>query len=54
VLEQRHERIKDIFEPGATRTIDLNDGYAAAPFAGARLEIAAAEALLPVPTAWQH
>ena len=49
VIEQRHERIKDIFEPGALRTIDLNDGYAAAPFASARLDIVAAEALVPMP-----
>ena len=49
VVDERHERIKDIFEPGVTRTIDLNDGYAAAPFAGAHLNIVAAEALVPVP-----
>jgi hypothetical protein len=48
-VEQRHERIKDIFEPGVVRTIDLNDGFATAPFVRADLEIVAAEALLPSP-----
>jgi hypothetical protein len=49
VIEERHERIKDIFEPGATRTIELNDGYAFGPFASADLRIGAAEALIPAP-----
>jgi hypothetical protein len=49
VVDERHERIKDIFQPGDTRTIELNDGYARAPFAAAELRIAAAEALIPVP-----
>jgi len=31
------------------QTIELNDGYARAPFASATLRIAAAEALIPVP-----
>jgi hypothetical protein len=50
VVEERHERIKDIFEPGVTRTIDLNDGFAGPLFTKARLRIAAAEALLPAPS----
>lgn len=49
VVEERHERIKDIFQPGDTRTIELNDGFAGPPFSTARLRIVAAEALLPVP-----
>ena len=49
VVEERHERIKDIFEPGEMRTIELNDGFAGPPFAKATLRIVAAEALLPVP-----
>ena len=49
VVEERHERIKDIFQPGETRTIELNDGFAGPPFAKARIRIVAAEALLPVP-----
>jgi hypothetical protein len=49
VVEERHERIKDIFQPGETETIELNDGYARAPFAAAELRIVTAEALIPVP-----
>jgi hypothetical protein len=49
VVEERHERIKDIFQPGETRTIELNDGFGGPPFAKARMRIAAAEALLPAP-----
>ena len=49
IVDERHEFIKDIFEPGDVRRIELNDGYAGAPFASATLRIAAAEALLPVP-----
>jgi hypothetical protein len=49
VLEERHERIKDIFQPGDVRTIELNDGYARGTFAAADLRIVAAEALLPAP-----
>src|SRR5262249_9664916 len=49
VVDERHERIKDIFQPGDVQTIDLNDGYARAPFTTATIRIAAAEALLPVP-----
>jgi hypothetical protein len=47
VIEQRHERIKEIFEPGAVRAVDVNDGYANLTFTRARLEVVAAEALLP-------
>jgi hypothetical protein len=49
IVDERHERIKDIFQPGETRTIELNDGYARGPFATADLRIAAAEALIPAP-----
>ena len=35
VVDERHERIKDIFQPGETRTIELNDGFAGPPFAKA-------------------
>jgi hypothetical protein len=48
-VDRRHERVKDIFQPGVTRTIELNDGYAGPAFAKAELKIVAAEALLPVP-----
>ena len=49
IVDERHEFIKDIFEPGDVRRIELNDGYVRAPFASASLRIAAAEALLPLP-----
>jgi hypothetical protein len=49
VVEERHERIKDIFQPGERRVIGLNDGYAGPPFAAATMRIAAAEALIPAP-----
>jgi hypothetical protein len=48
-VDERHEFIKDIFEPGANRRVDLNDGVVSAPFATAQLRIVAAEALLPAP-----
>jgi hypothetical protein len=50
-VDERHERIKEIFEPGDTRTVELNDGFAGPPFARAQITIVAAEALLPVPPA---
>jgi hypothetical protein len=49
VVEERNDRIKDIFEPGDTRTIELNNGPGVPPFSTARLQIVAAEALLPAP-----
>ena len=42
-----NEFLKDIFQPGGTWTIDVNDGYVRGPFTDARLEIVAAEALIP-------
>ena len=48
-VEETHAWLKEIFEPGDTRTIELNDRFAGPPFATARIRIAAAEALLPVP-----
>jgi len=48
VLAERHEVIKDIFEPGAVRTLPINDGFVRVAFAAASFRIAAAEALLPV------
>ena len=49
VVDERHEWIKDIFQPGASRTIELNDGFAGPTFKNASLRIAAAEALVPAP-----
>jgi hypothetical protein len=47
VVEERHEVIKDIFEPGEVRRLDVNDGYVRTSFSTATFEIVAAEALLP-------
>jgi hypothetical protein len=49
VVDERHERIKDIMQPGDTWVLELNDGYAGPAFARADFRIAAAEALLPMP-----
>jgi hypothetical protein len=47
VVDERHEVIKDIFEPGDVRTLSINDGFVRVAFAAASFRIAAAEALLP-------
>jgi hypothetical protein len=47
IVDERHEFIKDIFEPGAVREVLLNDRFLVKPFASATLRIVAAEALLP-------
>jgi hypothetical protein len=49
-IEQHHEFIRRIFEPGESRTIELNDGFAPRAFDHATLNVTAAEALLPSPT----
>ena len=49
VVDERHERIKDIFQPGVTQTIELNDGVAGPAFSKATLRVVAAEALIPTP-----
>jgi len=48
-IDWRYEFIKDIFEPGETREVTLNDRFwgQPSPFASATLQIVAAEALLP-------
>jgi hypothetical protein len=46
-VEERHEVIKDIFQPGSERIVQLNDGFVRVPFASATFRIGAAEALLP-------
>ena len=48
VILQRHERIKDIFQPGVVATLEVNDGRVTTPFASATIEVLAAEALLPL------
>jgi len=49
--EERHEFIKDIFEPCEARVVELNDGYVTAGFTDATFRFVAAEALKPVCTA---
>jgi hypothetical protein len=49
VVEERHERLKDIFQPGSVHTIEVNDGRAGPAFSSARFQIVAGEALVPVP-----
>jgi hypothetical protein len=49
VVDERDERIKDIFEPGDVQMIEVNNGYARRPFASATVRVTAAEALVPVP-----
>jgi hypothetical protein len=44
---ERHEFIKDIFEPCEGRVVDLNDGFVRTPFTSATFTIVAAEALIP-------
>jgi hypothetical protein len=47
VLEQRHEFVRDILQPGESWRVQLNDGFFRVPFARATFEVVAAEALLP-------
>jgi hypothetical protein len=48
-IEQHHEFIRRIFEPGESRSVELNDGFAPPVFDHATLSVAAAEALVPSP-----
>jgi len=47
IVEERPEFIRDIFEPGDQRRVEINDGIVRAGFASATIRVAAAEALLP-------
>jgi len=49
VVEERHDYIKQIFQPGATTTLEVNDGFVNHPFASGTIHVLAAEALLPIP-----
>jgi hypothetical protein len=48
VVEERHDRIKDIFQPGAVATLEVNDGLLTRPFASATIDVLGADALLPL------
>ena len=50
VVDQGYDYIKDIFEPGALRQIEVNDGIIRVPFTSATIVLTAAEALLPAVT----
>ena len=48
-LDERHEFVRQVFQPGEARRLEVNDGFAdGASCNGASLRIAAAEALLPL------
>jgi hypothetical protein len=49
LVEERHDYIKQIFQPGTTTTLEVNDGFVNHPFESATLHVLAAEALLPTP-----
>ena len=49
VLLERHDYIKEIFQPGESATLEVNDGFVNVPFASATIHVLAAEALLPMP-----
>src|SRR5262249_54138947 len=44
IADQRHEFVKDIFEPGAVSTVEVNDGFVRAPFTRATIELGGREA----------
>jgi hypothetical protein len=47
-VDQRYDFIKEVFQPGAETTVEINDGFVAAPFASATIEVLGADALLPI------
>ncbi len=50
VIDERRECIREIFEPGDTRSIQFTDGFAPTGYSSATFRITGAEALLPVPS----
>ena len=49
VVVEQHDRIEDVFQPGAVVRMEVNDGMVTTPFATATIEVLDAEALLPLP-----
>jgi len=47
-VDQRYDYLKDIFQPGATRVMEVNDGIVGVPFVSATITVLGAEALLPL------
>jgi hypothetical protein len=48
VVLQQNDHLKDIFQPGAVVTLEVNDGRVTTPFTSATIEVLTAEALLPL------
>jgi hypothetical protein len=48
VVEEHHDRIKDIFQPGAVTEMELNDNLVTTPFASATIDVIGGDALLPL------
>jgi hypothetical protein len=48
VLDTRHGLVRDVFEPGEPRRVEINDGSVRVPFASATIEVILAEALKPL------
>jgi hypothetical protein len=48
-LLERHDYIKQIFQPGASVALEINDGFVTVPFTSATIDVLAAEALIPMP-----
>lgn len=51
LLDQRYDYLKDVFQPGDVRAVEVNDGFVRVPFASATIEVLGAEALVPIPPA---
>ena len=49
VVVEQHDRIEEVFQPGAVVRLEVNDGLVTTPFATATIEVLDAEALLPLP-----
>lgn len=48
VLETRHGLVRDVFQPGEPKRVEVNDGSVTVPFTSATIEVALAEALTPL------
>ncbi len=48
VLDTRHGLVRDVFEPGEPRRVEINDGSVSVPFTSATIEIILAETIKPL------
>jgi hypothetical protein len=48
IVDERNDRIKEIFQPGAVVHLEINDGIDTKAFATATIDVLGAEALLPI------